>query len=152
MRVEQFIRKGEATPGTTAIRCCRLPDAPHLAGGLFMQPVIFTGLPENSSLMREEIFGPVVCVQAWDEYEDVLHMANDSDFGLAATVWTNDLRKALDATRRLDAGYVQVNQNLTIQPNLSYGGFKKSGLGKEASLEAMLEHFTRKKTIVFNMQ
>jgi betaine-aldehyde dehydrogenase len=152
MRVEQFIRKGEATPGTTAIRCCRLPDAPHLAGGLFLQPVIFTGLPENSSLMREEIFGPVVCVQAWDEYEDVLHMANDSDFGLAATVWTNDLRKALDATRRLDAGYVQVNQNLTIQPNLSYGGFKKSGLGKEASLEAMLEHFTRKKTIVFNMQ
>lgn len=52
----------------------------------------------------------------------------------------------------LDAGYVQVNQNLTIQPNLSYGGFKKSGLGKEASLESMLEHFTRKKTIVVDMR
>ena len=116
---------------------------------LFALPTLFTGLPEDSPLLREEIFGPVACIQPWRDYEEVIAAANDSDFGLAASIWTNDLSAALDATRRLDAGYVQVNQNLTIQPNLSYGGFGKSGLGKEASLEAMLEHFTRKKTIVF---
>ena len=56
----------------------------------------------------------------------------------------------MDSTARLNAGYVQVNQNLTIQPNVSYGGFGRSGQGKEASLEAMVEHFTRSKTIVMN--
>ncbi|MEC9102594.1 MAG: aldehyde dehydrogenase family protein, partial [Pseudomonadota bacterium] len=65
-------------------------------------------------------------------------------------VWTTNIATALDATARLEAGYVQVNQNLTIQPNVSYGGFGRSGLGKEASLEAMVEHFTRKKTIVMS--
>ena len=88
----------------------------------------------------------------WDDEDDVITHANGGDFGLAATVWTHDLRTALRAVQRLDAGYVQVNQNLTIQPNLSYGGFKKSGLGKEDSLEAMLEHFTKKKTVVIDMR
>ena len=61
------------------------------------------------------------------------------------------MQKALDATHRLEAGFVQVNQNLVVQAALSYGGVKTSGLGKEASLEAMLEHFTHKKTIILNM-
>jgi len=150
-RIDAFLRTGEGTAGVQMIRCCALPEDSHLSAGLFMQPVILTGLDEDSPLMREEIFGPVVCIQPWNDYDTVIEQANDSEFGLAATIWTNDLAKALDATKRIEAGYVQVNQNLTIQPNLSYGGFKKSGLGKEASLEAMLEHFTRKKTIVFNM-
>ena len=59
-------------------------------------------------------------------------------------------KTALDATRRLQAGFVQVNQNLVVQPGLSYGGVKNSGLGKEASLESMLEHFTHKKTVMIN--
>ncbi|KIZ35364.1 MULTISPECIES: aldehyde dehydrogenase family protein [Rhodopseudomonas] len=151
-RVESYIARGEATPGAITLRCCALPTAGHLKDGLFLQPTIVTGLPEDSALMRDEIFGPVVCLQSWTDEDDVLAKANDSDFGLAATVWTMDLRTALRVTGRLDAGYVQVNQNLTIQPNLSYGGFKKSGLGKEASLEAMLEHFTKKKTIVIDMR
>ncbi|HAY48544.1 MAG TPA: aldehyde dehydrogenase, partial [Thalassospira sp.] len=101
---------------------------------------------------REEIFGPVACVFKFKTFEEALELANDSDFGLAATVWTTDLKTALVATKRLEAGFVQVNQNLVVQPNLSYGGIKLSGLGKEASLESMLEHFTYKKTVILNME
>nr|pir carS protein - Azospirillum brasilense [Azospirillum brasilense] len=150
-RVQSYIALGEATAGAVAHRCSALPTDERLARGLFVQPVLFTGLANDHRLAREEIFGPVTCVIAFRDYEDALAMANDSDFGLAATIWTRDLRTALDATRRLQAGFVQVNQNLVVQPGLSYGGFKQSGLGKEASLEAMLDHFTHKKTVIINM-
>ena len=84
-------------------------------------------------------------------FDEAIAMANDTSYGLAGTVWTKDLAKALQATQRIEAGFVQVNQNLVVQANLSYGGIKDSGYGKEASLEAMVEHFTRKKTVIVNM-
>ena len=113
--------------------------------------MLFTGLTDQSPLVREEIFGPVTAVLAFDEYEEAIARANDSDFGLAATIWTRDLHTAMDAVHRLEAGFVQVNQNLVVQSALSYGGVKQSGLGKEASLEAMLEHFTHKKTVLISL-
>jgi betaine-aldehyde dehydrogenase len=148
-RIDHYVAIGKQTPGARAIFCGEPLAAGTLDPALFAVPTLFIDMPEDSPLMREEIFGPVACIVRWHDYEAMVHAANDSEFGLAASVWTNDLSVALDVTRRINAGYVQVNQNLTIQPNLSYGGFGKSGLGKEASLEAMLEHFTRKKTIVF---
>jgi acyl-CoA reductase-like NAD-dependent aldehyde dehydrogenase len=149
-KVRSYIKVG-ADAGGKALACSKMPDDPKLKDGLFVQPVIFTGLKNDSKVAREEIFGPVTCVIRFEEYEEVIEAANDSEYGLAATIWTKDLKTALDATRRLQAGFVQVNQNLVVQPGLSYGGVKQSGLGKEATLEAMLEHFTQKKTIILNM-
>ena len=148
--IRAYVEKAEATEGARVIRCARLPDSPDLSPDLFLQPTLLLDLPEDHPCVQEEIFGPVAVIQKWSDYDAVIACANATRYGLAATVWTGALSTALDATARLNAGYVQVNQNLTIQPNVSYGGFGRSGLGKEASLEAMLEHFTRKKTIVLN--
>ena len=150
-RVQSYIKLGRETAGARAHVGGSMPTDKRLADGFFLQPVIFTGLPSDSRLIREEIFGPVTVVVPWTDFDEVIAAANDSSFGLAATIWTTDLRKAMQAIHRLEAGFVQVNQNLVVQPNLSYGGFKQSGLGKEASLEAMLEHFTRKKTAIVNL-
>ncbi len=127
-----------------------MPADPALRKGLFIQPHIFTNLPDDSPLVQEEIFGPVTCIFPFDDVEDVLARANGTEYGLAASVWTNNLKVGLDLAHRLEAGLVQINQNLVVQANLSYGGVKSSGLGKEASLEAMLEHFMHKKTIMVN--
>lgn len=150
-KVQAFIDEGKATPGATALECSAMPEDPALKKGLFLRPVIFTGLDGSSRLVREEIFGPVTVIQPFDDAEAVLAEANDSEYGLAASLWTNNLKLGLDLAHRLEAGLVQINQNLVVQANLSYGGVKSSGLGKEASLEAMLEHFTHKKTIMVNM-
>lgn len=150
-KVRNYVELGRATQGAKAHSASALPVDSRLKDGLFMQPVIFTGIRNDHKLAREEIFGPVTCVIAFRDYEDAILQANDTEFGLAATIWTRDIRFAMDATQRLKAGFVQVNQNIVAQPGLSYGGIKQSGLGKEASLEAMLEHFTNKKTIIINM-
>ena len=150
-KVRNYIRIGEETPGAKALRCSAMPGDSKLAPGYFVQPVIFTGIANDNKLCREEIFGPVTCVIRFKDYEDAIRQANDTVYGLAATIWTRDFKTALDATQRLEAGLVQVNQNLVVQANMSYGGIKQSGLGKEASLEAMLEHFTQKKTIILNL-
>jgi aldehyde dehydrogenase (NAD+) len=147
-KVKSYIQLGEKIPGVIALRCSAMPKD---LKGYFIQPVIFTNISNDSKLAREEIFGPVTCVIRFKDYEEAIQQANDSEYGLAATIWTRDLKTALDATQRLEAGLVQVNQNLVVQANMSYGGFKNSGLGKEASLEAMLEHFTHKKTIILNL-
>lgn len=148
-KILRYIKLGKAD-GTAHV-CSSLPKDPKFSEGLFVQPVIFTGLPNSHRVCQEEIFGPVTALIPWTDFDEVLSQANDTSYGLAATIWTNDLRRALKGVHTLQAGFVQVNQNVVVQPGLSYGGMKQSGLGKEASLEAMLEHFTFKKTIIFNM-
>ncbi len=149
-KVQKYIEQGKATAGAEGRACSAMPGDPALKKGLFIQPHIFTNLPDDSPLVQEEIFGPVTCIFPFDAPEEVLAKANGTEYGLAASVWTNNLKVGLELAHRLEAGLVQINQNLVVQANLSYGGVKSSGLGKEASLEAMLEHFMHKKTIMVN--
>ncbi len=149
-KVNGYIKAGVAAGGK-ANACSALPADAKFKDGLFVQPVVFTGLDNNSKLAREEIFGPVTLIMPFDGFDEAIEMANDTIFGLSASIWTTQLKPALQGAWRLQAGFVQVNQNVVVAPGLSYGGFKQSGIGKEASLEAMLEHFTRKKTVLINM-
>jgi acyl-CoA reductase-like NAD-dependent aldehyde dehydrogenase len=149
-KVSGFIEDGLATAGATGRACSAMPSDPAMKKGLFIRPYIFSNLPDDSRLVQQEIFGPVTCVFPFDDAEAALAAANGTEYGLAASLWTNNLRVGLDLAHRLEAGLVQINQNLVVQANLSYGGVKSSGLGKEASLESMLEHFMHKKTIMVN--
>lgn len=149
-KIQGYIELGRSTNGATAYECGSLPDRGPLADGLFLRPVIFTGLDNQHPVAREEIFGPVTCVMPFDTFEEAIAIANDSDFGLAASVWTRDIRLALQAVQALQAGFVQVNQAQVAGLNISYGGFKQSGLGRELTLESMLEHFTARKSVILN--
>ncbi len=126
-KVQAFIEEGKRTAGAKARACSAMPKDPGLKKGLFIQPHIFTGLGNDSRLVQEEIFGPVTCVFPFDEPEAVLAAANDSEYGLAASVWTNNLRSGSTSRTGCEAGLVQINQNLVVQANLSYGGVKSSG-------------------------
>ena len=133
------------------IVCGKLPSDSHLKDGLFLQPTLITEIDNNHNLVQEEIFGPVCCVQKWTDFDKVLELANNSSYGLTASIWTKDLHKALRAVNEIEAGLVQVNQCALVQANLPYGGFKNSGLGQEATKESMLEHFTHRKTVIMNL-
>jgi len=133
------------------ITCGKLPAQAEFKKGFFLHPTLITNIENNHKLVQEEIFGPVCCVQKWHDFDQVLQAANDSSFGLTASIWTKDIGKAFRAVNEIEAGLVQVNQSELVKANLPYGGFKNSGLGQEATKESMLEHFTKRKTIIINM-
>ena len=116
-----------------------------------LRPTIFAQGSNDWRLAREEIFGPILVAIPWDDEDDVIRMANDSHYGLAAYVWTHDVGKALRAARDIEAGWVQVNQGGGQLPGHSYGGYKQSGLGREFSLAAMLDSFTQTKHVTINL-
>ncbi|MEM7252647.1 MAG: aldehyde dehydrogenase family protein [Pseudomonadota bacterium] len=128
------------------------PKSGPLSEGYFALPTLFANGSNDWRLAKEEIFGPVLVAIRWTEEADVIRMANESHYGLAAYVWTHDIGRALRAAHDIEAGWVQVNQGLGQVPGHSYGGVKQSGIGREFSLEGMLESFTHRKNVTVNLQ
>ena len=105
--------------------------------GAFIQPTIFTGLPPQARSVREEIFGPVCHIAPFDTEAEAIALANDSDYGLAATVWTSNLQRAHRVAPRIDAGLVWVNTWYLRDLLTPFGGVKLSGLGREGGRHSL---------------
>ncbi|MEM8976631.1 MAG: aldehyde dehydrogenase family protein [Pseudomonadota bacterium] len=127
------------------------PESGPLSKGYFTVPTIFANTSNDWRLAREEIFGPVLVAIRWTDEAEAIRMANDSHYGLAAYVWTRDIARGINAAHNIEAGWVQVNQGLGQVPGHSYGGIKQSGIGREFSLEGMLDSFTQRKNVTINL-
>jgi acyl-CoA reductase-like NAD-dependent aldehyde dehydrogenase len=127
------------------------PKEGPLSEGYYAIPTIFANVANDWRLAREEIFGPVLVAIPWTDEADAIRMANDSHYGLAAYVWSHDIGRALRTAHAIEAGWVQVNQGLGQSPGHSYGGYKQSGIGREFSLEGMLESYTQRKNVTVNL-
>jgi betaine-aldehyde dehydrogenase len=118
------------------------PDGP----GFFLEPTVVTGVEQDDELVQEEIFGPVFTVQAFDDEDEAVFLGNDTRFGLASSVWTHDVGRAIRCANALDFGTVWVNNHFAVSPELPVGGYGESGYGTEGGLYGVAE-YTRLKHV-----
>ncbi len=117
-----------------------------LAAGNFVAPTLFTDVSNDMRIAREEIFGPVLSVIPFSDEEEAVRIANDTEYGLAATVWTNDIKRAMRMTKALRAGTVGIN-GYQLEPHAAFGGYRQSGIGREGGRPA-IEAYTELKTVL----
>jgi phenylacetaldehyde dehydrogenase len=140
-RVSSYIETGRRE-GAEVVQGGRVLDRP----GYFVEPTIFTHCRSDMKLVREEIFGPVLVTAPFDDLNDALSQANDSPYGLAAAIYSNDLNRVHKLIPQLRAGTVYVNAHSTIDPSMPFGGFKESGFGKDLGPE-QLDHLMESKAV-----
>ncbi|MDH6266154.1 acyl-CoA reductase-like NAD-dependent aldehyde dehydrogenase [Rhizobium sp. SG_E_25_P2] len=128
-------------------RCILGGDAPSgLERGAFVAPTIFTGVDNTMTIAREEIFGPVASIIAFDDYGEAVRIANDTSFGLAAGIWTSDLGTAHRFARDVEAGMVYINSYMNGDMQFPFGGWKQSGNGRDKCMDALLS-YTQTKSV-----
>ncbi len=121
-------------------------NAIDLGRGQYIAPTLFSGVSREMAIARDEIFGPVLCSMTFDTVEQAVELANDTVYGLAASVWTKNIDKALTVTRRVRAGRFWVNTMMAGGPEMPLGGFKQSGWGREAGMYGV-EEYTQVKSV-----
>ncbi len=129
--------------GATVVTGGRRPDL----GGYFYEPTLIVGAEATNPAIQREIFGPVVAAVPVSGLDEALRLANDTSYGLAASIWSNDLSSVTTAIRKLKAGTIWVNSHVPVDPNLPFGGYKQSGIGREHGRD-MIEQYTEVKSVV----
>jgi len=150
-RVCGYVEEGVQREDARLVMGGMPPTSGPLSKGYFALPTVFADASNDWRLAREEIFGPVLVAIRWEDEREAIRMANESHYGLAAFVWSRDIGCALRTAHAVEAGWVQVNQGAGQVLGQSYGGTKQSGIGREFSLEGMLDSFTQKKSVTVNL-
>lgn len=146
-RVDRMVRSGVESGARLACGGNKVSSA-ELRAGFFFEPTIFVDASNSMKIAREEVFGPVLTVLRFRDDEEALQIANDTEFGLASGIWTRDMGRAFRFSKGLRAGTVWVNTYRTISPAAPFGGFKKSGIGRERGVEALLEYTQVKNVMI----
>jgi betaine-aldehyde dehydrogenase len=148
-RVLAYIEAGKKAGAKVLIGGGR-PDDPELQKGYFIEPTVFDGCSDEMKIVREEIFGPVMAILTFFDEDEVIARANDTDYGLAAGVFTRDITRAHRVVAKLEAGTTWIN-NYNITPiEMPFGGYKQSGIGRENSLTT-IGHYTQLKSVYVEM-
>ena len=148
-KVAGYVESARSEGGKVVTGGTRVSDDP-LAQGNFFRPTVVDGAPANAKAVREEIFGPVLMVHSFETTDEAIRLANRTEFGLFAAVWTKDLATAHTVARRLEAGMVSVNEAPVTFPQTPFGGYKGSGLGFEQGSD-VVRAYTRRKNVVINL-
>ena len=132
--------------GATVLTGGRRPDAPALATGAYVVPTVLAGVTERMTPFRDEIFGPVLTATTFTDVAEAIRLANAVDYGLANSVWSGSIDTALTVSKALQSGSVYVNTTIDGPPQMPFGGYKQSGVGREMG-QAGFEEFTELKSI-----
>jgi (Z)-2-((N-methylformamido)methylene)-5-hydroxybutyrolactone dehydrogenase len=135
-KVGYYVELG-VSEGATVVCGGRRPSDPELADGYFFEPTILTGVDNSMRVAREEIFGPVLSVITFSSEDEAVQLGNDTNYGLAAAVWTKDVQRAHRIAHRLKAGTIWINSYRVLANNVPYGGFGQSGIGRENGIEGL---------------
>lgn len=148
-KILNYVEIGKQEGATVATGGCRVTEN-GLDKGCFMRPTILTNVTNDMRVAQEEIFGPVVCVLKFKDEDEVIKMANDSEYGLGGAVWTKDINRAFRVARGVETGRMWVNNYNNLPAHAPFGGYKKSGIGRETH-KVILDHYTQMKNIFVSL-